>query len=165
MSNETLPRLFEGEFTGRCIKAEYGTGKNDKPSARALMEITEGPRKGTQVPYEANFKAESIKYTKRDLMALGWSGRTIATYVEDVTKANKTVTFQVRIAEYTNPETGKFRQWLSVGSIGNAAPPLSAPTQTTTRSVDSWFAEVDDSGHPNAPGSSYDTGTDSDAPF
>lgn len=132
-----------------------------------MMEITTGARTGTQVPYEANFKPESIKYTKRDLMALGWQGRTIATLADDIMRAALSVPFQVRIATYENPDTGKTRQWNSVGSIGNAAPPLSAATEQTTRNVDSWFAEVEDGGssssgggrHPNAPGN------DSDLPF
>jgi hypothetical protein len=167
MSNDSLPRLFEGDFTGKAIKVEYGEGKGGKPSIRVTMEIGEGPRRGTQVQYEANMKAESIKYTKRDLMALGWQGKSVATLVDDITKAALVVPFSTRIATYENPETGKTRQWNSVGSIGNAAPPLSAPTQDTTRNVDNWFAEVDDvpgngggagqsrgyGGHPNAPGS------------
>jgi hypothetical protein len=166
MTADSLPRFFEGDFTGKAAKVEYGEGKNGKPTIRVTMEIVEGPRRGTQVPYDANLKQESIKYTKRDLMALGWKGQSVATLPADVMAAGLTVPFQVRIAEYTNPETGKTRTWNSVGSIGNAAPPLSAATQDTTRNVDSWFAEVDEQpqqrgygGHPNAPDA------DSDIPF
>lgn len=167
MSNDSLPRFFEGDFTGKAVKVEYGEGKGGKPTIRVTMTISEGQRAGTQVPYDANMKSESIKYTKRDLMALGWQGRSVSTLADDVIKAGLTVPFQVRVATYDNPETGKTRQWLSVGAIGNAAPPLSAATEQTTKNVDSWFAEVDEGGgnrqsyggHPNAPGA------DSDIPF
>ena len=166
MANDTISRLFEGEFTGRAVKVEFGEGKNGKPTIRVTMEITSGQRTGTQVQYSANFKTESIKYTKRDLMALGWSGRSVSTLADDVMAAALTVPFSVRIATYDNPETGKTSQWNSVGSIGNAAPPLSPASQDTTRNVDSWFAEVDDVApstgrHPNAPGAD----SDSEAPF
>lgn len=157
--------LFEGDFRGKAVKAEFGTdAKNGKPAVRVTMEIGEGPRSGIQVPYNGNFKTESIRYTKRDLMALGWQGKTIGTLVDDVMKAAKVVPFKVRIATYTNPETGKTSEWISVGSIGYEAPPLAAPTHQLTANVDSWFAEVDEAPagngrHPNAPG------PDSDIPF
>lgn len=163
-----MSALFEGDFNARCVKAEFGTNqKSNKPSVRATMEIIDGPRAGTQVPYEGNFKQESIAYTKRDLMALGWQGKTMASFVSDVTTNAKIVPIRVRIASYQDPETGKTKQWISVGSIGYSAPPLAAPTEDLTRNVDSWFAEVEDApqrsqtrgGHPNAPGN------DSDIPF
>lgn len=159
-----MSNLFEGDFRGKAVKAEYGTDtKSGKPAVRVTMEIGEGPKAGIQVPYNGNFKAESIRYTKRDLMALGWQGKTIGTFVDDVMKAAKVVPFKVRIARYDNPETGKVSEWISVGSIGYEAPPLAAATNQLTANVDSWFNEADEapSGngkHPNAPGAE-------DAPF
>lgn len=167
MTTTALSRLFEGDFMGRIIRAEYGTsGRDNKPAARIVFEIAEGPRTGTQVTYQANFKQESIKYTKRDLLAAGWKGKTMASFVDDITaRVGTTVPINVRIASYQNRDTGKTQEWNSVGSIGNTAPPLAAPTADLTRNVDSWFAEVDDGNgngsHPNAPGSSYDK----DIPF
>ena len=146
-----MSNLFEGDFHGKAIKAEYGTDKGGKPQVRVMLEITtEGERKGTRVPYSGNFKAESIKYTKRDLLALGWAGKTISTFVADVMVAPKVVPFQVRIADWTDPETGKRKQWLTAGSIGYEVPPLNAATNDMTKNVDSWFAELD------APGNSDD---------
>lgn len=145
--------FFEGDFVGRPVKVEFGTNpKNGRPTARITMEITEGDKRGRQVPYEANFKQEAIGYTKRDLMAAGWQGKTMATFVDDVTKAGqseKPIPFSVRIATFENPETGKVRQWLSVGSIGNYVPPIVAATKDDVRDVDQWFAEVPDA--PPAP--------------
>lgn len=154
-----MSNLFEGDFIGKAVKAEFGSdARNGKPKVRVTMEITEGPRAGTQVPYEGNFKQESIAYTKRDLVALGWQGKTMATFVSDVMGAARIVPFQVRTATYENPDTGKVRQWNSVGNIGYAAPPLKAADPTLTRDVDGWFNEVDGPStgnggrHPNAPG-------------
>lgn len=147
---ETLSRLFSGDFIGKIVKREYGTvGNANKPSARIMFEIVDGPRAGTQVPYDANFKTpQAIKYTKRDLMAAGWQGRTMATFTTDI-KIGTVVPINVRIASFDE------REWNSVGSIGNVAPVITPATDDVTRNVDSWFAEVDDgsSAHPNAPGS------------
>lgn len=164
-----MSALFEGDFSGRVTKADYGTDKGGKPQIRVTLEITtEGERRGVQVQYSGNFKQESIKYTKRDMLALGWRGKTIGTFVDDVldaSEAGKVVPFQVRIAEWEDPNTGKLKRWLAAGSIGYEAPPLNAPTDDMTARVDSWFAEVDEPGerrgnqHPNAPG------PDSDIPF
>lgn len=155
-----MSNLFEGDFRGKAVKAEFGTdAKSGKPAVRVTMEITEGERAGTQVNYNGNFKQESIRYTKRDLMALGWQGKSIGTFVDDVMKAAKVVPFKTRIARYENPETGKVSEWTSVGSIGYEAPPLAAPTKQITANVDSWFAEADDDGngsHPNASGRDND---------
>ena len=166
-SNQPLPRLFEGDFLGKPVKVEYGMGKGNKPSARITMRIVEGPRGGTDIVYEANFKPDSIKYAKRDMMAVGWQGKSMNTFVADVNQfitSDATVQFNVRIASYTSPETGKTREWNSVGGIGYVAAPLQAPTADLTQRIDQWFADAeaaggDGSGPPNAPGN------DADIPF
>lgn len=137
--------LFEGDVHGRAIKAEYGTDKSGKPQCRAVLEITtEGERTGTHVQWSGNFKQDSIKYTRRDMLALGWEGKTIESFVGDVLAKKIIVPFQVRIAEWTDPKTGKLKKWLSAGSIGWEAPPLNKPTQDTTSQVDGWFASAAD---------------------
>jgi hypothetical protein len=155
-----MAALFEGDFHGRAIKAEYGTKKNGTPQCRVVLEITsKGEGKGCHVQWAGNFKSESIKYTKRDMVALGWQGKTVGTFVDDVMADPKEVPFQVRIAEWTDPATGKLKRWLSAGSIGYEPMPLNAPTSDTTRSVDSWFAEAGDV-RPAGTG-----GPDDDLPF
>ena len=139
-----MSNLFEGDFRGKAVKAEFGTDKGGKPSVRVTIEITEGERAGTQVNYSGSFKPESIRYTKRDLIALGWKGKSMSTFVQDVMSDVKTVPFKTRIARYENRETGKVSEWTSVGSIGYEAPPLAAATNQITKNVDQWFAEADD---------------------
>lgn len=162
MTMQSLPRLFDGDFVGKIIGAEYGTGTNGKPSARVILEIAEGPRSGTRVTYEANFKKESIKYTKRNLMAAGWQGKSMDTLASDVgERGGYTVPFRIRIAEYLVPGTGKLRQWNSVDSIGDFVPALSTATMEMTKDVDSWFAAVDD----DAAIGNGRRGNDDDLPF
>ena len=45
MANETVSRLFEGDFAGKAVKVEYGEGKGGKPSIRVMMEIGSGQRR------------------------------------------------------------------------------------------------------------------------
>lgn len=149
-----MSNLFEGDFVGKAVKVEFGPDKNGKLKLRVTMEITEGPRAGTQVPYEGSFGKEYIGYTKRDLMALGWKGKTSGTIVSDVMADPKAVPFQTRIAEKRYEDTGKVSQWTSVRSIGFAAPPLGQADQQHIKDVDSWFNDAGDQPqqHPNAPG-------------
>lgn len=151
-----MSNLFEGDFRGKAVKAEFGPDKNGKLKLRIVLEITEGPRTGTQVPYEGSFGKEYIGYTKRDLIALGWQGKTSGTIVSDVLADPKVVPFQTRIAEKRYEDTGKVSQWTSVRSIGFEAPPLKPAEAHHIKDVDSWFNEASDSPqqsqHPNAPG-------------
>lgn len=161
-----MSAMFEGDYHGNVVKADYGTDKGGKPQIRVMLEITtDGERKGVQVQYSGNFKQDSIKYTKRDMLALGWAGKSIGSFVDDVLNASengKVVPFQVRIAEWTDPKTGKLKKWLAAGSIGYEAPPLNTPTDDMTARVDSWFSDAGDNtgdrqtSYSNAPGHTDD---------
>jgi hypothetical protein len=135
--------MIEGNFQGKAVKAEIGTNKDNKPVIRAQLEITEGEHKGKRFNYEGNLKPESIKYTKRDMVALGWQGKDVMTFVDDVMKAAKVVPFDVTIATWSKPD-GTVKQWESVRSIGYSAPPLNAMDKTKAADVNSWFAEAGD---------------------
>lgn len=166
--------LIDGkEYLGTPTDPEYGTNpKNGKPEMRFMMEVVEGDSKGQRVPYKANTKnPQSTSYAKRDMVAAGWQGKTVGTFVADLTAANKAgkkMTFVARLASFTRDD-GTVSQWWTVGSIGYSAPPLAAPTNDITKNVDSWFADAPDaatpatgnnnSRHPNAPGN------DDDLPF
>jgi hypothetical protein len=140
--------LFEGEFKGKAVDVEFGANpKNGKPCIRLKMEITDGQRAGTRLPYEGKLDERNIRYTKSSMVALGWQGKDVRTFVDDVTKAAKVVSFSARIATW-DPQDGRpVRQWTSVGSIGFAAAPLSKLESDKVADVNQWFAEVpDDSG-------------------
>lgn len=154
--------LIEGNFHGKAVKAEVGTNKDNKPVIRVELEVTEGEHKGKRFNYDGNLKAESIKYTKRDMVALGWQGKDVMTFVDDVLKDPKVVPFEVTIATWNKPESmgGGIKQWSSVRSIGYAAPPLTAIDNDKAKDVNSWFAEAGDVAPTNGA-----RGGNSDIPF
>ena len=135
--------MIEGTFQGKAVKAEIGTNKDNKPVIRAQLEVTEGEHKGKRFNYEGNLKPESIKYTKRDMVALGWQGKDVLTFVDDAMKSPKVVPFEVTIATWNKPD-GSVKQWESVRSIGYSAPPLNAMDKAKAADVNSWFAEAGD---------------------
>src|SRR5690348_15927102 len=108
-----MSNLFEGDFVGKASKAEVGL-KNGKAAVRIEMEVIEGDRKGRRANFEGDFSEKSIRFTKRAMLAVGWKGESIATFVDDVKKAALTVPFHVEIASWTRPSDGKFMQWSAV---------------------------------------------------
>lgn len=139
--------LIEGTFQGKVIPgtAKIGESKG-KVLAVATLEVTEGDHKGRRFNYEGKLDDKSIKYTKRDMVALGWKGVKSSTVTADVDAAALTVTFDVEIARWTNPE-GKLREWNAVRSIGGGgARQVDALDADKQRNVDQWFAEAGDVG-------------------
>ena len=137
---------IEGEFLAKAVKPELGADKNNKPKVRIEFEIVEGPHAGKRVPYDGKLDPKNIKYTKRNMVAVGWQGKTAGTFVDDVLKAAVVVPITVKIVTWTNPE-GRTSTWSAVDRIGgSAAPPLAALDREKLRDVDSWFAEVDEGG-------------------
>lgn len=145
-----MANLIDGnEYIGIPCNPEYGPNPdNGRPEAKLWMEIVEGDMKGAKVPYKANFKDEkSIKYSKRDMKAAGWQGKTIATFVADISaasQAGKRVQFTARLASNGVKKDGSPNTWWTVGSIGHTSVPLGKPTEDMNRQVDSWFDSSDD---------------------
>lgn len=138
--------LIEGTFTGKAVPgtAKIGNAKG-KVLASVTLEVTEGELKGRRFNYEGKLDQDNIKYTKRDLMALGWKGReAVKTLTSDVDAAQVVTTFEVEIARWQPPEPGaKMREWNAVRSIGRGgARQLEALDADQARNVDRWFAEV-----------------------
>lgn len=147
--------LFEGEFTGNAVKPEFGT-KKGRPSIRIEMEVGEGDKKGRRAAYEGQLDEKNIKYTKRAMLAVGWKGVTVATFVADVTAANLTVPFKVEIVSWDPKDGRPVQEWSSVKYIGSGAKPLDAIEPDKIKDVDKWFAEAGDVGA---------TANNSDLPF
>lgn len=159
-----MAKLIEGTFTGKLVKGTATIGaKGTKVVARAELEVTEGEHKGRRFKYEGSTDEKGIKYTKRDLIALGWKGKASATVTADCDAALEgglVVEFEVQIASWTNPDTGKYSEWNAVRSIGGfAQKPLDKLDAQKTANVDKWFAEAGDVGANGA------TGGNSDIPF
>jgi hypothetical protein len=154
--------LVDGkEYMGVPVDPEFGPNpKDQKPEIRLMMEITEGPLKGVRVPYKANLKKEAIKYAKRDLKAVGWDGKSIATFAADVkAAAGVPVGFVARLASFTRLD-GTISEWWTVGSIGVAQVPLAKADDVMISNVDSWFTEDEEESAAAAPRANHD-----DVPF
>jgi len=142
--------LFEGDCKGKAVDAEIGPDNNGRPVVRWNMLVTEGPHAGKKASYRGQLDEKNIKYTKRDMMAIGWKGKdAVGTFVNDVKAAELTVPFTAEIAEFTR-DNGTVSRWTSARSIGFAAKPLGTFDKDKARDVNSWFDEAGDVGAPAA---------------
>jgi hypothetical protein len=124
--------------------------KDGKPVLKVSgnMIVTEGPNAGQTSSYDGKFDERSIRFTRRDLIALGWQGVTTKTLIDDITKAAKVVSFETEIATYNG------RSWSAVRSIGYEPQPTEALTDDDFAKLDGWFGEVDARGNPAPLGNS-----------
>lgn len=142
-----MAQLFEETgLNGKAVDVEFGANKDGKPEVKWNMEVVDGPHAGKKASYKGKLDAEQIKWTKRDMIAIGWKGQDVRTFVEDVKSANKTVTFDAEIARWTNPRTNKEMQWTTARSIGFSSRPLDKITDDKIANVNSWFADAGEIG-------------------
>lgn len=137
--------LFEGDCIGKAIKTEVGM-KNGVPTVRIEMEATEGEHKGRRAAYEGKLDEKNVRFTKRAMIAVGWKGKSVTTFADDVKAANLTVPYKVKIASWTRPSDGKLVQWSAVDYIGGAAKPLESIDAEKAKDFDRWLAEAGDVG-------------------
>jgi hypothetical protein len=144
-----MAQLIEGQFQGRAVKGTAKIGqRGGKVIAVAELEVLEGEHKGKRFNFEGKLDDRAIKYTKRNLMALGWTGKKSSTLTADVDGALEkglTVPFEVEIATW-NKDDGTVRQWSTIRSIGKFQPKLDDIDRDKAAEVDSWFADVPDEG-------------------
>lgn len=133
-------QLFEGTFQqGRVIDADIG--KSGKMRVRwSLVVIDDGPHKGKVANYSGKLDPENIKFTKRDMVAIGWQGKDVRTFVDDVKKANRLVPFTAEIASFKRDD-GSVSEW-TAARMGSVAKPLEALDGDEVRKVNQWFAEA-----------------------
>lgn len=130
-----MSALFEGQgLKGRATNVEIGVDKQGRARVRWDMVITEGEFKGRVAKYSGKLDADNIKYTKRDMVAIGWRGEKSSTFVADVEKANLVVEFDAEIAEHNG------RQWVSARFGGGA--PLNALDNDKERELDRLFSQA-----------------------
>ncbi|HWG32942.1 MAG TPA: hypothetical protein VN650_02150 [Gemmatimonadaceae bacterium] len=136
-------QLFEGTFSqGRVINPEIGQNSVGKPSVRwSMVVVDDGEHKGKTANYSGKLDPDNIKWTKRDMIAIGWQGKDVRTFVDDVKKANRLVPFTAEIATYKRPD-GSVSEWTSA-RMGGAAP-LNALDADAAAKVNGWFAEAQD---------------------
>lgn len=140
-----MATLFEGTFQqGKAVNVEVG--KSGKKVVRwEMIVVDDGPHKSKSARYSGKLDPDNIKWTKRDMIMLGWQPREgkylIETFVEDVAKANKLVPFTAEIATFERDD-GSVSRWTSARLGG--AKPLAPLDSDEVRDVNGWFAEVSD---------------------
>lgn len=150
-----MAALFEGNCNGKAVNVEFGADGNGKPRVRWEMEVVDGPHAGKRARYSGKLDLDAIKYTKRDMMTIGWKGQDVRTFVSDVAKAALVVPFTAEIARFERD--GKVNEWTSAKFAGSAKP-LGELDADKVASVNRWFSEVP-SEQPATPG------PDPDLPF
>lgn len=151
-----MAQLFEGNCNGKAVKVEFGANKAGKPTVKWEMEVADGPHVGKRASYSGKLDEENIKWTKRDMMLIGWKGKDVRTFVDDVNAAGLTVPFEAQIATNTYQDSGKTSQWTTAKFSGGAKP-LAALDPDKIGDVNKWFAEApeiaaqDKGGEPDIP--------------
>lgn len=135
--------MIQGDFEGKCVKIEIGADSKQRPMIRGEMEIVGGPNAGARIPYDGKLDEKGIKWTKADMLALGWQGKDVCTLTADVSSAAKVVPFKVEIARWQKDD-GSVKEWSTVRSIGRGVQPLAPLAEAKAADVNKWFAEVGD---------------------
>jgi hypothetical protein len=137
--------MIQGQFYGKLVKGTAKiAGRNGKTLAFAELEVIEGEHKGKRFNYEGKLDEKGIKYTKRDLMALGWKGQKSATITADCDAALEgglVVPFEVEVARWNKPDGG-VKEWETIRSIGRAPMKLDELDAQKLADVDGWFADA-----------------------
>jgi hypothetical protein len=161
--NEKQRTIFEGDFTARVVDAQIG-GAKGKVRVRMEFEVLDGEHKGKRARYDGKLDPDNIRFTKRDMVAVGWAGVDAATFTADVMKAAKAIPITVEQASHTYEDSGKTTTWSAVRRIGGPRP-LDKLDAEKLRDVNSWFAEAGDiEAPPAANGASRQT-AEEDLPF
>jgi hypothetical protein len=134
-----MAALFEGEFMGRIANPEIG-GSPVKVKFDVIV-TSDGPHKGKRAQYSGKFDDKNVKWTKRDMVLAGWQGKNSRTFIEDVKKAAREVSFTAEIASYKRDD-GSISEWTSAKLGGGA--PLTPPDAEGYDKLDRWLNEAGD---------------------
>jgi hypothetical protein len=149
-----MAQLFKGTCNGKVLNPEIGTNKRGVWTVKWEMEVVDGPHAGKRASYSGKLDEDGIKWTKADMLRVGWQGKSTRTFVEDVKAANKILPFSAEIATYEYKDSGKTSQWTAAKFNGGGAP-LKPFDNDKLGEVDRALAEAQD----------IATKDDSDLPF
>jgi hypothetical protein len=135
------PNLFSGDFTGKAVRAEFGEDRNGKPKIRIEMQVGDGQvHAGKRAAYDGKLDEKNVRFTKAAMIAVGWQGKDVRTFVDDVAKAQLSVPFSVEVARFERDD-GSVSEWSAVRRIGSGSP-LAAATKETVANVNQWLTEA-----------------------
>jgi hypothetical protein len=133
--------LFSGDFTGRATRAEFGEDKSGRPKIRITMQVGDGqPHAGKTAAYDGKLDEKNVRFTKAAMVAVGWQGKDVRTFVDDVAKAQLVVPFTVEVARFERDD-GSVSEWSAVRRIGSGSP-LATPSKETVSDVNKWLADA-----------------------
>lgn len=150
--------LIDGqEYTGKVVSAQYGNGGGGV-QASAVVEVVDGASAGKKLKFTGSFKDErNSGFTMREMRAMGWAGKSVATFVSDVTGGG--VLFQFK-AEWAFNSKNQSHWW-------SAKPVTVAPLRKTTpeddAKMDAYLAKLSEQEASEAPAG--ESATDDDLPF
>jgi hypothetical protein len=133
--------LFSGDFTGKAVRAEFGENRNGQPKIRIEMQVSDGqPHAGKRASYDGKLDEKNVRFTKAAMIAVGWKGQDVRTFVDDVAKAQLVVPFSVEVATF-NRDDGTVSEWSAVRRIGGGAQ-LATASKDTVTDVNKWLSEA-----------------------
>ena len=139
--------LFEGECVGKVVNPEVGLDSQNRPRVRWDMIVADGDHKGKRANYSGKLDPENIKFTKRDMVSVGWAGKDVRTFVDDVKKADRAVPFTAEIASFKRDD-GSVSEWTSAKFNGGSKP-LGQMDRDGFDKVNRWFSEAGDVSPPS----------------
>ena len=89
------------ECVGKATNVEIGKDSKNTYRVRFDMVVMDGEHKGKRASYSGKLDEDNIKWTKRDMLLLGWAGKSVRTFADDVKKADRAVPFTADIASNT----------------------------------------------------------------
>lgn len=88
------------------------------------VKCPEQPADNCTIVYDGPLEGERLKFTKRDLIAFGWSGQTSATLRDDILNAAKRVPFRVEHVQMKNlTKNGDIQYFAAMRDIGRREVP------------------------------------------
>lgn len=136
-----MANLFEGSFIGRAINVSVGKNKGKIQIKFDMVIIDDGPYKGRTASYSGKLDDASIKWTKRDMLALGWAGLDLRTLKADVDRAGIAMPFEAVVARYKRDD-GTVSEWVVARLKGGSAP-LGELDELDAAKANEWFRKAD----------------------
>lgn len=119
--------MIQEQFVkARALDGSIGADTNKQTTAFVDFEILDGDNRGEKITYRGQVNERSAKYTARDLKAIGWKGKDLATLKDDIAATHIETTIEIKHMNRKDG-SGSFPVVRSIGrtaSGGNAPGPV-----------------------------------------
>ncbi len=113
-----------GNYIG--IPEAFSIAKNYKDERAVFVKVrlVDSDTDEQTMVYDGPLEGDNLKFTKRDLIAFGWHGKSSATMENDIVGGAKRVPFRVEHIKYRKPDKqGNDRYFAVMKDIGKAEMP------------------------------------------